>query len=166
MPATYEPIATTTLSSAQTTITFNSIPATYTDLKIVMRAKGNTGGINVSLRFNNDATATYSYVTLNGVGGSGTSAIQSGSSQVLLTAATTISTSNFGLLIVDVLDYVTTTRFKSILHTYSNDNNNTGAVSSIVGMWRSTAAIDRIDLGINNTMAIGTTATLYGIKTA
>ena len=39
MPATYEPIATTTLGSAATNITFSSIPATYTDLRLVLVAR-------------------------------------------------------------------------------------------------------------------------------
>jgi hypothetical protein len=36
MPATYEPIATTTLGTAAAFITFSSIPATYTDLRLVI----------------------------------------------------------------------------------------------------------------------------------
>jgi hypothetical protein len=36
MPATYEPIATTTLGGAAATITFSSISSAYTDLRIVL----------------------------------------------------------------------------------------------------------------------------------
>jgi hypothetical protein len=38
MPATYEPIATTTLGTAAATITFSSIPATYSDLMQIQEA--------------------------------------------------------------------------------------------------------------------------------
>ena len=42
MPATYEPIATTTLGSAQATVTFSSIPGTYTDLVLITNSRSDS----------------------------------------------------------------------------------------------------------------------------
>ncbi len=59
---TYEPIATTTLSSAQQTITFSSISASYTDLVLIASRRYSnvgTGAENTFIRFNNDSTAIY-----------------------------------------------------------------------------------------------------------
>jgi len=61
MPKTYEPIATTTLGSNQTTITFSSIPSTYTDLVIVSNM-GTTTASYPFIRFNGDTGLT---VTVN-----------------------------------------------------------------------------------------------------
>jgi hypothetical protein len=48
------------------------------------------------------------------------------------------------------------------------DKNGSGAVWQIVGLWRSTSAITSINFfsSTGNNFAIGTTATLYGIKNA
>lgn len=70
MPATYEPISTTTLSSATTSINFTSIPATYTDLRIVWVYQTTTGGSYPIINFNSDAASNYSYITLFGAGSS------------------------------------------------------------------------------------------------
>jgi len=59
MPATYEPIATTTLGSAAATITFSSIPATYTDLVIVFAGTA-TANLNPLMSFNSDSGTNYS----------------------------------------------------------------------------------------------------------
>jgi hypothetical protein len=52
MPATYEPIATTTLGTAAASITFSSIPATYTDLRLISGHKASTTScfLNVKLQ--------------------------------------------------------------------------------------------------------------------
>ena len=59
MAATYEPIATTTLGSAASSITFNSIPATYTDLRVVLVGT-TTATANCWLTFNSDGATNYS----------------------------------------------------------------------------------------------------------
>ena len=58
MPATYEPIASTTLGSAAATISFSSIPGTFTDLVVVLFT-GTTHGDNevMQLTFKSDTAS-------------------------------------------------------------------------------------------------------------
>ena len=60
MPNTYEPIATNTLGSAASSVTFSSIPSTYTDLIVVMNYANSTGLADVFFRFNGDTGSNYS----------------------------------------------------------------------------------------------------------
>ena len=60
MPATYEPISTTTLGSAVNSVTLSSIPATYTDLVLVWKGSFSASGSGVGVRFNGDSGANYS----------------------------------------------------------------------------------------------------------
>ena len=66
MPKTYEPIATTSLPSGGASITFSSIPQTYTDLVLTTSGLAQTGGGgSIALKFNNDTLASstnYSYI--------------------------------------------------------------------------------------------------------
>jgi len=57
MPSTYTPIATNTLASVSTGVTFSSIPSTYTDLVLVInyRLDGTGTGAAGALRFNSDS---------------------------------------------------------------------------------------------------------------
>ena len=60
-------IATQTLGSATASITFSSIPSTYTDLRIVFSGTGATV-LNLKVRFNGDSASNYSQTNLQGLG--------------------------------------------------------------------------------------------------
>jgi len=72
MPATYEPIATTTLTGG-TSYTFTSIPATYTDLVLVVNAATASGSSNLAMQFNADTGSNYSFTRIFGNGSSASS---------------------------------------------------------------------------------------------
>ena len=74
MTATYDCIATTTLSSAQSSVTFSSISGSYTDLIIISDAILASGNDALGLRFNSDSGSNYSYTFMYG---NGTSAVVS-----------------------------------------------------------------------------------------
>jgi hypothetical protein len=163
MPTTYEPIATTTLGAATTTITFSSIPATYTDLRLTFVPIASTA-MNVDLRFNNDSSSLYSFTQLWGDGSSAASTRSSNQTRIRLSSAQTVPAIPT-LHDIDVFSYAGST-FKTALIKRAMDENGSGTISTQVGLYRSTTAINRIDIiGISN-FAIGTTATLYGIKNA
>ena len=83
-----------------------------------------------------------------------------------LSWARQIQTSIPMLATLDIFSYAGST-YKTALSQLSNDNNGSGATASTVGLWRSTSAITSINLFMSGTtFQAGTTATLYGIKSA
>jgi hypothetical protein len=167
MPTTYEPIATTTLGSAATTITFSSIPATYTDLKVVFVGNSTTGNYRLNGRVNGDTGTNYSATFLRGTGAAAQSARVSSQDMLYLTNNNIITT-NLELSIIDIFSYAGST-FKTILCSNNSDQNGSGIVENSVNLWRSTSAITSFSLSpefSTSTFNAGTTATLYGIKNA
>jgi hypothetical protein len=166
MPSTYEPIATTTLGTSATTITFSSIPATYTDLRLVFVGTETTAGANhANLRFNSDSGSNYSRTFLFGSGTAATSSRQTSVTQIRW-SITGLSNTVPSTMSADIFSYAGSTN-KTCLLTASQDFNGSGVVGNTVGLWRNTAAITSIDIiNADSALAAGTTATLYGIKNA
>lgn len=169
MAATYEPIATTTLGSAASSITFSSIPSTYTDLVLICTATATTGGAAYAiLRLNPATTSTYSGTRLIGTGASAISNRETAQNALELRSddgigmSATIPT----FMQINVFSYAGSTN-KTILASMNNDLNGSGGVSRIVGLCQNTAAINVTELSIpGTTFKAGTTATIYGIKAA
>jgi hypothetical protein len=171
MAVTYDPIATTTLGSNASNITFSSISSAYTDLRIVLVVKGDSStNADLLVQFNSDTANNYSTTALY-ANGTTTVASYRQVSQPYITACTilfpNLSRGDYrGLGIVDVFSYAGSTR-KTLLGTGSNDQAGAGFVSRQVGLWRSTSAINSIKLyPASGTFATGDTATIYGILKA
>ena len=156
--STYTPIYSQTLSATTSSVTFSNIPTTYTDLVLVIQGTwAGTGYEAISFTFNGDTGSNYSRTLLNGTG---TSALSSRE-----------STSNWGALgndqsnsIIHIMNYSNATTYKTIL---SRGNSATNQVRATVGLWRSTSPITSITTQMaSNSIASGTTFTLYGIKAA
>jgi hypothetical protein len=167
MPVTYDRIATTTLGSANNQIQFTSIPATYTDLRIVLVAQSVSDN-DTFMRFNGDTGTNYSLTNVYGGGTSAGTFQYSSLTTIPIGNATALPISpNWGLLTLDIFSYAGSTN-KTCLSTFAQDKNGAGAVESSVGLWRNTAAITSISLNqaASGTFATGSTATLYGILKA
>jgi len=157
--STYTPIATNTLASTATNLTFSSIAGTYTDLVLIANFKSSaTDGISV--QFNGDTATNYSWTLLYGTGSVAGSARYSNQTGVTIGYTTA---SNFNTTICQIANYSNTTTNKTLISKgssadYENDN--------MVGLWRSTAAITSIKINCTGTLQIGSTFTLYGIAAA
>jgi hypothetical protein len=162
--ATYEPIATTTVSGTTNAINFNSIPSTYTDLRLVLFATSNAN-INAYMTFNSDSAANYSVTYLMGDGTSASSSRLSSQYDIKLTTSTAINNGSVNLFTVDIFSYAGSTN-KTALKVQSSDRNGAGAVDRAVILWRNTAALTSIQISSGSSLTTGTTATLYGIKAA
>lgn len=159
MPKTYEPIATQTLGSATGTVTFSSIPQTYTDLVLVVNGK-TTADANILIQFNSDTSNNYSGTYLYGNGSTATSARQSNIGSIPIGGISSASQEQ-GTNIIHIMNYSNATTYKTTL---ARANNST-FVQLRTGLWRSTAAISTVSVTSDGTtFMINTTFTLYGIK--
>ncbi len=161
---TYEPIATTTLSSATNTITFSSIPGSYTDLVLVVSSTYSnytTGGENVWVRINNDSGGNYSSTYMEG--GLTSGRVANGNQHTVSSAGN--NSPWFQVITWNFYNYSNTTTFKSSI---SSLRYAPTFAQLWANLWRNTAAINRIDVigGTSGTFAVGSTFTLYGIAAA
>jgi hypothetical protein len=158
---TYEPIATNTLSVATASVTFSSIPATYTDLVLVMNGKLSSGSFaSIPLTFNGNTSSVYSRTYFYGDGNSGQSGRQIGVTSLQIPYWTS---SEINMTIIDIMNYSNTTTFKTVL----NRNETNATTTREVGLFSSTSAISSLTItpsGVN--LASGSTFTLYGIAAA
>lgn len=174
----YASIATATVGAGGTsTITFSSIPLTYTNLQIryIARATNAATFANiVSAKFNEDKPNPnyYERHRLNGRGDNlvySDSRVGSSSNFGFVAGGGTIS-NNFTSGIVDILDYTSTNKNKTIrifsgIAGQSVDTNNDIALFSSLYFPSPSAAITRIDLTIQDTnFAQHSQFALYGIK--
>ncbi len=169
--ATYEPIATSTLTSDQNEITFSTIPSTYTDLVVVVQAQSNATGSNTNgmrCRINNDTGTNYSYVSLSGTGTSASGGIESTVNYFIPGDIPQTSATFQNVCIFSIMNYANTTTYKSII---SRGNTHQSATAAI-GLWRSTSAVTSVSISRNffvdstSKVKSGSIVTLYGIKAA
>jgi len=165
MPATYEPIATTTLGSAAASISFTSVATSWTDLRVVVNGTP-TANLQFLFRFNNDSATNYSGTDLDGNGTSAASNRYNSDTGIYPNWSANATSAQPVLITFDVFSYAGST-YKTALTTFSQDRNGSGFTERGVGLWRSTSAINRVDIVASaNSFNTGTTATLYGILRA
>ena len=171
--SSYDSIATSTVGSGgASSITFSSIPATYTHLQVRAIARG-TYNLNAStaliMQLNGNTTIT-DYAT-HLLDGNGSSASAYGAADDYPQGATSNATAGaniFGVAIFDILDYTDTNKYKTIRCLSGNDNNGSGTIRFSSGaLYSNTNAVTSITLssGGGNIVEYSSFA-LYGIKGA
>jgi len=160
--STYTPIATTTLVSNQTSVTFNSFSG-YTDLILIGNFK-NTTPVDMNLQFNSDTAGNYSYTQMYGDGTSVASLKGTNSSGIVTDNGAAGFGTDWSNVIIHIMNYSNTTTYKTAL-TRNNAPISTGVTA---GVWRNTNAITSLDYSASSSSAIatGSTFTLYGILAA
>ena len=174
----YESIATVTVGAGgQSTMTFSSIPSTYTHLQLrglIRNSSASTGQLDMYMRFNGDSGAT-KYTAYHLFYGQDTTSKGSAASfnQSSIAGAYFLRDGNsanyFTAVIIDIFDYKNTNKFKSTKSFVgSNPASTVGRIALMGGLWKDTSAITSIDLtveGGNNFVQYSQLA-LYGIKGA
>lgn len=159
LTVTYSQIATQTLGSAAASVTFSSIPGTYTDLVLVSNATGTTASTNLAFRLNSDSSTNYSATLLKGNGSSATSYRYSNGTDGRIGE---FNNTNIGIFLTNFQNYSNATTYKTVLTRSNVADNHT---SAWVSLWRSTSAITSIlILADSGNIASGSTFSLYGIK--
>lgn len=164
---TYTPIATTTGTGSSGTVSFTSIPSTYTDLVLTISANGSFNGFGVSATFNGTTTGYSStYVMANSTANSQR---QTSQSSFYVGGWSVGAGSTYqSPIIVHINNYANTSSNKVALTRWGTiDNLNNEETGAGALLWQNTAAINRIDLitGAGN-WSTSATFTLYGITAA
>lgn len=165
---------TTVGAGGAASVTFSNIPADYQHLQIRGIAKNteSSGVNNAWMRLNSDSATNYFHHGLYGDGASAASsnAVNSQSQMSLGIWATSNAagaTNMFTGNIVDILDYASTSKFKTVRTLFGGDINGSGGYVGLTsGLWRSTSAVTSVTLlnGGSATFTQYTTFALYGIK--
>jgi hypothetical protein len=176
VPPSYESIATVTVGSGGAAdVTFTSIPSTFTHLQIRGISKstvtnaGNTYDYLI-VQFNSDTGSNYSQHGLVGSGSSASAfgnATQTSTIAGFMVRADAAAANMFSASVTDILDYKSTSKYKTIRTLTGNDVNGTpGAVGFVSGLWQNTAAITSIVLknGVGYNFAQYSQFALYGIR--
>ena len=167
MATSWTAIATTTVTTAQT-ISFTSIPQTYTDLVLYYTGRESSSNVSAGNRYTfNSASSTYSMNSIYIQGNTQSSDNFTSYSYVRLgeMPANTATANYFGAGIITVFNYAGGT-WKSTFHRWhgvASASNNT-SVCEGGAQWQSQAAITSMQLlvGQANFMP-GSKATLFGI---
>lgn len=165
MPSTYDKLAVTTGTGSSSSITFSSIPATHTDLILVVNGATTTSTGNPRLRFNGDTGTNYSDTNVYGTGSAAGSYRNSSGTSIQLIATVYFNTTYNTNLIIQIMNYSNATTNKTTL---CRANKASDGVDAIVGLWRNTAAINSLTFftASGNNISADSTFTLYGIKAA
>lgn len=175
MPSSRYLISSQTLSSSAATVTFSSIPATYTDLIIRVSGKtdaaGTYGANSTLIEFNNDSSAIYSttdlFATWDGSSNAAYSSQWTGESYVRsrYTAELANPTSVFGSYEIYIPSY-TASQNKPISAFGITERNATGidGINATAGLYRSSTAISQIKLSPQANWVSGSSFYLYGLK--
>jgi hypothetical protein len=163
--STYSPIATTTLGSNSSSVTFSSL-GSYTDLVLVISSACTADDNSVSIRFNSDTGSNYSDTTIRGNGSSASSVRNSSITSIPIakdsSPTTTLGEHN---IVCSIMNYGNSATYKTTLSRANRATSGTyTGAEAVVGLWRSSAAITSITILAN--FITGSTFTLYGIAAA
>lgn len=168
----FEPIATTNITTNTASVTFSSIPTTYKhlQLRILGRTDRATAGDAIRIQFNNDTTsANYRSHMLYGDGASAISVNLGNTAGVTSYAisAASAGANIFGAMVIDFLDYGNANKYKTVRSLSGFDVNGSGGECHLgSGVWMNSAAINEIDIvpNVGSNFVQYSSFALYGIK--
>jgi hypothetical protein len=169
----FDSIATATVSTPVSSITFSSIPQGYRHLQIRGISRIDTGGTSSGrqiMRINGDSGSNYDFHGLYSDGSTAGSEASVGNTFIHLTSAVLDgNTANvFQGCVVDILDYADTNKNKTTRTLYGNDFNGSGEANFYSGLWMSTSAITSLTIYARSTLTPlfkqYSTFALYGVK--
>jgi hypothetical protein len=164
MANTYTLIEAKTLGSNVASVTYSSIPSTFTDLTLLASVRSTRAYTidDLVIQFNS-SSGSHSCKILYGTGAS---TFSGSTSDIRASAAANNETSNVYSNTNFYIPNYTSANYKSVSADSVNENNATEAWATLTaGLWSSTAAITSITLFANNgNLMAGSTFYLYGIS--
>ena len=177
MASTYQLINSSTISTATNSVTFSSIPATYTDLVLRISARATDTGqyFTPRLRFNSDTGTNYSYITLHSYSGttgstSGGSSTETSAAAWYAATAADATANTFGNLEFYIPAYATNKQKPMSSYGVAATAAGSSFQGTAANLWRNTAAITSIQIAAGYVsaynFAVGSSFYLYGISNA
>jgi hypothetical protein len=168
-PGDFESISTVVVGSGGAAdIVFSNIPQTYTHLQLRGISKISTSSGYIGFRLNSDTSVnSYTWHSFSGDGASpGTGSSATGTfGWNPITQTLGGSTNVFSGVVIDLLDYKNTNKYKTMRAISGYDNNGSGVIGITSGLWLSTSAVTNITLDFSaNDFAQHSTFALYGIR--
>jgi hypothetical protein len=166
----FESIATAIGTGSSDTVTFTSIPSTYQHLQLRFNTLSSAGALgSLRLTVNSDTGTNYSYHYLEGNGA--TVAASGSATSNPYVSGIPRNTSYPTVGIIDIHDYASTSKYKTIrVFAGVNANNTTNNDQSVIlasNLWQSTSAINSIAVRLSGgNLTTSSTISLYGIKGA
>lgn len=160
--SSFESIATAN-PSASSTFDFTSISSTYKHLQIRYSVSGSVNGVGVRIRFNSDTGSNYYSHYLYGDGATAGAGYQGITTSGIIGSVTTTSNVTY-VGVVDILDYTSTNKNKTVRSLFGFDANGSGEVDFFSALWSATpVAITSITIYPSSGTFTGKFA-LYGVK--
>ena len=164
---TYVPLATITLASTDSSITFSSIPATYRDLIVVFQYSSTVSNPLLTIRFNGDSGSNYSMVNMIGSSFGGASSSSTTFTSIYPEGGNQSGPGTElgrGIWKFEIMDYSATDKHKTVLQRHNSIQASATWTTAQASRWANTSAITSINFNTSNAMAIGSTFSLYGVN--
>jgi hypothetical protein len=162
MPNTYTLIASNTVgASSVASVTFSSIPSTYTDL--VLSVAGTADGSGAYLRFNGDTGTNFSFTRFNSNNANVVGSYRANNQNRIEVGGIFINQSN---AILSIMNYANSTTYKTVIGRSNATQSGAANYGVSAGLWRSTSVITSVTYMADVNMNTGSTFTLYGIAAA
>lgn len=169
----YDSIATINVTSNTSTVSFTNIPSTYKHLQVRMSIRTGRNSENgwATIELNNTFGLQNHALYGNGSGVIGYSGdVGTGAGFQIACPGATINANYFGVAVLDILDYASTSKRKTIRILSGASTNGTGGQAAMLSsyLWGDTAAVTSIRFGgvDGGAVVAGSTLALYGMKGA
>lgn len=161
----FDSIATATGTGSSATITFSNIPQTYQHLQVRYLSRGTTDNV-MYLRINSDTGTNYSDHALYGNGTSAATLNDVSNTRIAqFRQSDSATTTQMGVGIIDIHDYTSTTKNKTVRALTGYDANGSGIVMLTSGQRMNTSAITSLTFNVDGGFfSSNSTFALYGIK--
>ena len=160
-----------TLSSATASVTFSSIPATYTDLVVRMSVRSDRASTwdQIAIRFNSDTATNYSNTYLSGLGSGGANSSNNSSYSSLVDRfvnGDTATSNTFSNGEIYIPSYTVSQNKPMSSFGVQEDNSAAARMAINADLWQNTASITSINFFPQNgsNWLSGSSFYLYGLK--
>ena len=173
MATTYTLISSNVLASTAATVTFSSIPATYTDLVLRISARSTAADTDVGygVEFNGSATTVYSQTQVRGNGAAAASSYGTGDAYIAASRSIdgdTATASTFSSNEIYIPSYTASqNKPLSLINVVEQNSASNAYIVAIAGLWRDISAITQIKLTpVTGSWKSDSSFYLYGIKSS